>query len=498
MNVDLCPESPWLRFGGICFCALLWIGGLSVGVAFGAPSPDVPKEGTVNGVIKSVEAAAQVFQIRGTPPGANTSWGNINEYQLHLLPTTVITLNGEPTTFETIQKDQKATVTWERVLKVENGRTYDVYNAKTLAAMDPMAKVVAPPAGPIPPPTAKPKFHETPQPMKVGIWEPINYELMRKLDLGMKGIYHYSNLGYGPLVLLPNGDVMASLSHAMGTYKSSDQGESWSKVEGKGFEKVNGAKVFHGSGRVALSLSGMVSVSDDSGKTWACLDKKVTNFIDMDLETSLPPKVLLSSGAKGDVLLSVDGGSTSNALPAPLGEPGASKLYKVGIVDATTLIRSEKPADEKGRQPSPGILLSTNGGSTWTKVADFSPEGELIHFGPNLYFRAKEGTILSTDGGKSWSLYGKSLPGSPTVHRGPIFGASEKEMMIVTRVGSGGDYGHHNDVWITRDAGQSWTNAAMIDFNDAGHLRGEWAWDAKENVVYVSGQYAVSYRGRIK
>jgi len=131
-------------------------------------------------------------------------------------------------------------------------------------------------------------------------------------------------------------------------------------------------------------------------------------------------------------------------------------------------------------------------------VAEFTLESELIHWGPNLYFRAKEGTIVSTDGGRSWSLYGQSLPGSPKVHRGPIFGASEKEMMFVTRVGDGGDYGRQNDVWITRDAGQSWTKAAMIDFNDAGHFRGNWEWDAKQNVVYVSGQYSVAYRGRIK
>ena len=143
-----------------------------------------PKEGTVVGVIKSVEVAAQVFQIRGTKPGGGKSWGDINEYQLRLLPTTVITLNGAPTTFETIQKDQKATVTWERVEKVEGGKTYDIYRAKTLAALDPAAKAVAPPPGPLPPPTAKPKFSEPAQSMKAGIWEPINYELMRKLDLG--------------------------------------------------------------------------------------------------------------------------------------------------------------------------------------------------------------------------------------------------------------------------------------------------------------------------
>jgi len=467
--------------------------------ASAADADPVPKEGTVAGVILNVEVEAQVFGIRGSPPdAAKNAWGSINNFQLHLLPTTVITLNGEPTTFETIQKDQKATVTWERVLKIDKGRTYDVYNAKTLAALDPKAKAVAPPLGPIPPPTAKPKFGETPQPMKIGIWEPINYQLMRKLDLGMKGIYHYSNLGYGPLVLLPNGDVMASLSHAMGTWKSSDQGDTWSKVEGKGFEKVSGAKVFHGSGRVAFSLSGLVAVSADSGTTLTYLDKKVTNFIDMDMETSMPPKVILSSGTKGELLLSVDGGATLSPLPAPLGEPGASKLYKVGIVNATTLIRSEKPADEKGKQMSPGIFLSSNGGSEWTKVAEFTLESELIHFGPNLYFRAMEGTILSTDGGKSWSLYGKSLPGTNRVARGPLFGTSEKEMLLVTRVGDGGDYGRRNDVWITRDAGESWTNAEMIDFNDAGHFRGNWEWDAKRNIVYVSGQYSVAYRGRIK
>ena len=40
--------------------------------------------------------------------------------------------------------------------------------------------------------------------------------------------------------------------------------------------------------------------------------------------------------------------------------------------------------------------------------------------------------------------------------------------------------------------------AFALDFNDAGHFRGNWEWDAKQNVVYVSGQYSVAYRGRIK
>ncbi|MEI6234283.1 MAG: hypothetical protein WCT04_14625, partial [Planctomycetota bacterium] len=64
-------------------------------------------------------------------------------------------------------------------------------------------------------------------------------------------------------------------------------------------------------------------------------------------------------------------------MPAPLGDPDASKRYKVGLVNATTLIRSEKPADEKGKQMSPGIFLSSNGGSEWTKVAEFTLESEL-------------------------------------------------------------------------------------------------------------------------
>lgn len=102
-----------------------------------------PTEGTVVGGIKSVVVAAQVFQIRGTKPGSK-AWGDINEYQLRLLPTTVITLNGDPTTFATIQQDQKATVTWQRAEKFEGGETYDIYSAKTLAAWVRLDRLGAP------------------------------------------------------------------------------------------------------------------------------------------------------------------------------------------------------------------------------------------------------------------------------------------------------------------------------------------------------------------
>jgi len=169
------------------------------------------------------------------------------------------------------------------------------------------------------------------------------------------------------------------------------------------------------------------------------------------------------------------------------------RWMRTGVADATTLLRGEEPA--KGDMPQPGILRSTDFGQTWTKVGDYTLHGTCpVHYGPNIYWAAKEGVVVSRDRGMTWSVCGSPIA---NIVFGPYFGRNEQEMMVVSYI---------DGYSITRNGGQSWTQVAPF-FGDAPdawgaptnertcrpadgrHWRGAlwyFGWDAERNILYSS------------
>ena len=125
--------------------------------------------------------------------------------------------------------------------------------------------------------------------------------------------------------------------------------------------------------------------------------------------------------------------------------------------------------------------MSTNLGQAWTKVADYTLTGYVpTHYGPNLYWAAKEGVVVSRDGGKTWSVCGSS-PADVTA--GPYFGTNEQEMMVVVLTGT--KTGYH----LTRDGGKTWTVVPYWQPPDGwGVIKNpnSYGWDAVRNILYAS------------
>jgi len=341
-------------------------------------------------------------------------------------------------------------------------------------------------------------------------WQNITAELCKTLGLGegknkdgspfKPGDYR---LQFHGMFVLPNGDVAMLTDSKKGIYRSSDQGATWAKY-GEDWmtglaQSSQSLKIYYPD-RIALTLDGPIAVSSDLGKTWVKVKdsrpKQTIGCGDMDLAVNMPPKVILGAAHHGDLAggmyaLTSDGGTTWDWAPSPLKE--TKPHMRCGVVNATTLLRASEP-DKKGA-PTPGISRSSDLGKTWTKVSDYALHGMYpVHYGPNIYWTAKEGVVVSRDDGKTWSVYGTPDDG---INFGPYFGKSEQEMMVVVS-----DKGYYT----TRNGGQSWTLAAPF-FNphdgwefptqlSAGSPRkepkhwggGAWCfgWDSERNIIYAS------------
>ena len=269
------------------------------------------------------------------------------------------------------------------------------------------------------------------------------------------------------MLILPNGAVAISVAQQKGFYRSDDQGATWTKWGEKwmrGDAQCGWAYTIHYPNRLSFFLGygwGVV-ISSDGGETLVrfpavikIIDPKgkergvPVDFGDMDLLANMPPKTVLGGVHHGDIaggewVMTSDSGKTWDWPPAPLKE---RLFHRVGVVDASTLLRGTQTQD-KFHLPAPGIWLSPDLGKNWTKVSDYTLQGRVpVHYNSNIYWAAREGVVVSRDGGKTWSVCGSAVQG---IVFGPYFGKSEQEMMVVSAKG----------FHITKDGGRSWTVAA--------------------------------------
>ena len=328
---------------------------------------------------------------------------------------------------------------------------------------------------------------------------------------------------YG-MIVLPNSDLIVAIK-PHGYYRSTDQGATWAgmdipraKGESAGAWSAHNFTMWYPD-RIGFTLGdGIVSVSSDNGKTWTSIPvfKSYFDMADMDLIDNMPPKTIMGcmhhpdfQGGSG--ALTTDGGKTWKYAPAPLKDIWHMNL---GVVNASTLLRGPAPeikgilaqktweeltAEEKKTTKKPlaeraaGIFLSSDLGSHWTKVSDYTLNARVpVHYGRNVYWAAKEGVAVSRDGGKTWSVCGSPVE---NINFGPYFGANEQEMMVVDTL---------KGYYITRNGGQSWTLAAPFFLPPCAqnarykatapatkqdrYTGGDWymGWDAKKNILYVA------------
>jgi len=335
----------------------------------------------------------------------------------------------------------------------------------------------------------------TPEP-KTG-WQNITATLCKStgVDTPKKTQTPAYKLNVGSLIVFPGGDIGVILGQDGGFYRSTNQGATWTKSGEPWMQGANGKgnlTMYYPKHVKFLLNNGSVAVSSDNGATWGPQIKgsKVplpgANFSyfdygDMDLLDNFPPKTIIGRVHHPDFqggcgMVSTDGGATWNWAAAPLKDMFRPQL---GVVNTTTLIRGQAVKDSGFSSPAPGVFRSTNLGQTWTKVADYTLQESTCptHYGPNLYWVAKEGVIVSRDGGNTWSICGNS-PANPSC--GPYFGDNEQQIMVLVVTGTKSGY------YITGDGGKNWALAApYTKFPGQGNLDGL-GWDAAKNIIYAN------------
>jgi len=153
------------------------------------------------------------------------------------------------------------------------------------------------------------------------------------------------------------------------------------------------------------------------------------------------------------------------------------EFIALGIFDARTLVA--------GRDD--GIVRSTDGGETWTKISDLHPIGRIaVYFKGLTYWLAAEGLLTSADKGATWQKTGTAVD----AQWGPLFGQDEKHIVVANYAG----------FLQTADGGKTWKRIApMIAF------KGEWVpklpgqylnigWDSAANILYASQLGCPTYR----
>jgi len=312
---------------------------------------------------------------------------------------------------------------------------------------------------------------------------------------------------------LPNGDV-GVINNDKGIHRSTDQGATWTKwgedwMKGVAQSSLS-LKVYYPD-RIGLTMDGPIAVSSDLGKSWTQIQKPIVTVTkkdtapfqgdlnvlagDMDLSANMPPKTILGFVHHGELfggmfVQTTDGGAKWDWSPPVLRE---SRCWlRTGVASASTVLRGAVNEDKKA-PPTPGIFVSADLGQTWEKVSEYTLHGTCpVHYGPNIYWAAREGIVVSRDGGKTWSVCGSAIE---NVVFGPYFGTSEQEMMAVS---------YKEGFSITRDGGKTWKLAAPFfaapsawgepknEMTSAPtgsrHWRGAlwyFGWDAKKDILYA-------------
>ncbi len=299
-----------------------------------------------------------------------------------------------------------------------------------------------------------------------------------------------ARIGRGGMVLDRKTGALYTLGR--GVYRSNDQGETWTAIDD---DRVVGKYWYchalqidpNGGGRLAVFLkdprdakvvSGMTL---DDGRTWQPITRVMQK---KDLHsygwswglvdwTAKEPKFMLARMHHSSRMWrSEDAGATWEELPM-------STVY-MGFFDPENLVAWNK------RKKT--TFHSADHGKTWQETGNWPVSACIpVRVEDKLYWLVEDGLIVSEDGGKTWT---QQVNGLKKAQWGPIFGATERDMIIMTM----------DSVMLSNDAGKTWTavadNLAAEQYREKIKKKkysmtwfvGEtaWAWDFRNGRLYMS------------
>jgi photosystem II stability/assembly factor-like uncharacterized protein len=288
----------------------------------------------------------------------------------------------------------------------------------------------------------------------------------------------------GVVVNRLNGEVTVKVV-GCGLWRSADQGQTWRRIDQdtiSGRDETGWATSVDQNAperMASFSLDGTAGWTTD-GRTWKRFTSLGRNwdFGSVDWAAAAPGTIIAAkheTSPPGEVYVTTDGGETWRKLSIHVSE-SRDRISMVGAMDGTTLVYS------KGE----GIHRSTDTGVTWTRVSSANPQTRIpVLVRSTHYLGTATGLLVSQDKGASWQPQGTTV----NIWQGPFFGRDEKAMAVVGKDG----------VFVTRNAGETWTKVAELKAKAEGFLFtpnwfGCYAWDPANRIVYTSAMGNPVYR----
>lgn len=282
----------------------------------------------------------------------------------------------------------------------------------------------------------------------------------------------------GVAVDRPSGTLYLDVCN-VGLWRSTDHGNHFQRVaEGQ----ISGRCEFGyalncdpaGSRMACLLLDGKGGLTLDGGKTWRPFAGVGRNWEYGAVDWSDPQAKAIFADrheSDGEKYVSSDAGAHWKFIGKH------PEFTSLGIFDARTLVAGT----------AAGILRSSDGGETWTKISELHPVGRLaVYFKGMTYWLAKEGLITSRDKGVTWQKIGAN----PDAGWGPFFGKDAQDIMAADDQG----------FWQTTNGGRTWQRIAALPTFKGGltpKLPGQFlsvAWDPGANILYASRMGSATYR----
>lgn len=240
---------------------------------------------------------------------------------------------------------------------------------------------------------------------------------------------------YHSLLVAPESADALVLGTHEGLFRSADGGSTWTKAELDGRDAMNLARPAERT--VWAAGHGVLAKSTDGGVSWEDVEPDGLPGLDVHGFAADPrnPNRLYAAIAGEGLYRSTDGGRSFSLVSEVVG-PGVMAL---AVLDDGTVL-----AGDIQRQ---ALAASADGGTTWKDVVQASVLGLAVNpTRPDLVLAAGPGVLRSTDGGSTWNQ-----PLSLDEGAGPIAWApSEPRVAYVV--------GLDRSLWRSDDFGATWTS----------------------------------------
>lgn len=195
-----------------------------------------------------------------------------------------------------------------------------------------------------------------------------------------------------------------------------------------------------------------VFVSTDGGETWDGAVVGANEFISATMNAT--GQLILLGENYGSLYLSTNSGETWQDISP---HPNGGRWYAAISQNGQIILAADKNHEDGG------LYLSENAGTSWTTVfsdeywdgAAMNQTGEImLASGGQSHHDGDDSLYRSLDGGENWSSIGTNVASSAMSDTG--------EVMVV---GQCGVEGAQNGVYVSQNAGDSWTTAITPNSN---------------------------------